>query len=299
MLRISTLELFHVVLFGILVFPGTLHAQDPAISSLIISARSQDEPLDLTAADLQIKEDGKAVQIQRVRKLGRLPIQYCVLFDVSGSSRGLFKAEKESATGLIQKIWRSNTDQGWLTLFSDVSASSKETADPSLIIEGINRAKSGAATALYDAISECAAGMGQRRQDSPLRVILLFSDGGDNASRVTRDEALQSAVLAGARIYGFSPNDPFTRFDSLASRGTNIMKALTASTGGELFSSWKVKKIDTAATAINEELGNMFGISYRGEPSAGKPLRRIEIHCSRTHTTIVAPMWVYPQSQDH
>src|ERR1700722_14813936 len=81
--------------------PGSIA---PAVS-LLISVRAKDGPVELTAADLEIKQDGRRVRIQQVRKLD-IPLRYCALFDTSGSEHDQFKRQQYTAIQLVEQVIR-------------------------------------------------------------------------------------------------------------------------------------------------------------------------------------------------
>src|SRR5580700_9539441 len=104
--------------------PQTSKPTSPAVSTLLVSARAKDGSADLTAADQEIKEDGKPVRIQQLRKLDQPPMRYCVLLDASNSERDQFKQQQQSAIRLLRQVVRPGTDRGWVSLFSVVSIES-------------------------------------------------------------------------------------------------------------------------------------------------------------------------------
>jgi Ca-activated chloride channel family protein len=274
------------LLCGIAAFPNPTTF---TISSLLISARSKDGPVELTAADLEIKEDGKPVHIQQVHKLDQLPVRYCVLLDVSNSERDQFKLQQETAIRLVREVVRPKTDRGWVNLFSVVSNQGEETDDPEAVATTIAAARAGGGTALYDAIEQSATRMNQGPADSRPRIMFLLSDGGDNQSHITHERATEMAAAVNVRIYAIGPDD------SHHAHGSAILKKIAEGTGGEFFPESRLSGVDKIALQINSDLRNVFAVAY--ETESEKPdnrLRKIEVKCSKKGTTILAPRWVYP-----
>jgi hypothetical protein len=210
---------------AILVLSGTLFSQntpsppvtstDPiasevgssSSSTLLISIRAKDRSVeDLATSDIEIKENGKQVPVQQVRKLNQVPLRYCVLFDTSNSERFKFKFQQDIAVELLRQVVHPGTDRGWLALFDLESRQSNETADPTSIVNAIAASKPAGPTALFDAVTVCASRMEVSPSEPEFRVVFLFSDGGDNQSRRNSDEAVEAALKGGTRIYAIDPN---------------------------------------------------------------------------------------------
>jgi len=71
------------------------------------------------AADIEMKLNGKPATIKGIRKLGRVPMRYCVLFDTSGSQRVKFEEQKNLAAQVLSHVVSADTDHGWLVLVVD------------------------------------------------------------------------------------------------------------------------------------------------------------------------------------
>lgn len=269
---------------------STSSSGNPASTrSLLISARAKDGPVaELTAADLEVKEEGKPVQIQQVRKVGRLPLRYCVLFDSSNSERDRFKLQQDTAVRLLQRVVRPGTDHGRLGLFADEYVESNETDNPASITDNIGSALPGGGTALYDAITTCARHFAEGPAASFLRVMFVFSDGVDNASRMSPVGTIDAALLARIRIYAIGQDN------ERDSKGTSFLKKLSETTGGRFFAPARPKGADKAAAELNYDLQNSFEVTYvSGSSTSDNRSRSIEVKCTRKGVTVFAPKRVY------
>ena len=83
-------------------------------------------------------------------------------------------------------------------------------------------------TALYDAISGGVDYLA--RGNAERKVLVLLSDGGDNASRTTMDEAVQKAQASNAVIYTIALIEPDSR-----DANPQLLKELALASGGEAF----------------------------------------------------------------
>src|ERR1039458_7857977 len=121
----------------------------------------------------------------------------------------------------------------------------------------------GGATALFDAVY--FACRDKLSKDQPRhkfrRAIVIVSDGDDNQSQVTRDQALEMAQKADVVIYAISTNVVRGETD-----GDKILKYLTAETGGQAFFPFKVEDLEQSFENIANELRHQYNVFYRPEP---------------------------------
>ena len=88
-------------------------------SGLIVIPELKDPTREVMAADIEMKLNGKPATIKGIRKLGRVPMRYCVLFDTSGSQRVKFEEQKNLAAQVLSHVVSADTDHGWLVLVVD------------------------------------------------------------------------------------------------------------------------------------------------------------------------------------
>jgi Ca-activated chloride channel homolog len=135
--------------------------------------------------------------------------------------------------------------------------------DPEKLANAIRGLRPGGGTALYEAIY--FACRDRLQQDQPRhkfrRAIILLSDGDDNQSRVTRDQALEMAQKADVVIYGISSN-----ISRIENDGDKVLKYLTSETGGQAFFPFKVQDLAQSFENIANELRRQYNIFYRPEP---------------------------------
>jgi len=121
----------------------------------------------------------------------------------------------------------------------------------------------GGGTALYDAVY--FACRDKLSQDQPRhkfrRAIVILSDGDDNQSRYTRDQALEMAQRADVVVYTISTNISRTDTD-----GDKVLKYFAEKTGGRAYFPFKVEDLAQSFENINNELTHQYIILYRPEP---------------------------------
>ncbi|HZT31131.1 MAG TPA: VWA domain-containing protein [Bryobacteraceae bacterium] len=219
---------------------------------------------DLGKNDFEVVEGKKPQVIQEFTAETDLPLRLAILIDTSNSIRERFRFEQEAAVEFLRSVLRPREDKAMVVSF-DTSAElvSDLIDDMSKLENGIRGLRPGGGTALYDAIF--FACRDKLQKDQPLhkfrRAIILVTDGDDNQSAVTRDQALEMAQKADVVIYGISTN--ITRVET---DGDKVLKYLTLETGGQAFFPFKVEDLEQSFENIANELRHQYNLFYRPDP---------------------------------
>lgn len=111
-------------------------------------------------------------------------------------------------------------------------------------------------TALYDGI---AGGLSRLEHAKHTRqVLIVISDGGDNASKVTRDAVIARLHESDATVYSVAIIDPLVRDGS----DPKLMQRLARSTGGAFYAPRKLDQIAEAFESIAKDIRNAYTIAY-------------------------------------
>jgi len=219
---------------------------------------------DLGKDDFEIVESKKPQSILEFTAESNLPLRLGILIDTSNSIRDRFKFQQEAAIEFINSVVRPEQDKAVVVSF-DTAAElvSDLTGNIEVLAKGIRELRPGGGTALYDAIF--FACRDKLMQDQPRhkfrRAMVILSDGDDNNSRYTREQALEMAQKADVVIYTISTN--ITR---IPTEGDKIMKYLAAETGGVAFFPFKVQDLAQSFENISNELRHQYNLAYRPEP---------------------------------
>ena len=93
------------------------------------------------------------------------------------------------------------------------------------------------------------------------RAMVILSDGEDNQSRWTRDQALEMAHKADVVIYTISTN--ITR---IPTDGDKVLRYFSEQTGGLAFFPFKAQDLAQSFENIANELRHQYNVLYRPEP---------------------------------
>ncbi len=218
---------------------------------------------DLTRDDFEVIENKKPQNILDFSGESNLPLRLAVLIDTSNSIRERFKFQQEAANNFIEAVMRPRLDLGIVVSF-DTSAElvADMTDDIGKLTASIRALRPGGGTALYDAIYFACK---EKLQDQPpekfRRAMVILSDGDDNQSRYTREQALEMAQKADVVIYSISTNNSGTEAD-----GDKILKYFAQQTGGQAFFPFQVADLAQSFENIANELRHQYIIVYRPEP---------------------------------
>jgi Ca-activated chloride channel family protein len=90
------------------------------------------------------------------------------------------------------------------------------------------------------------------------RAIILLSDGEDNLSHVTREEAIEMAERAEVIVYTISTNISGTK-----GSGDKVLERIAEATGGRSFFPFQMREMSDAFVSIQEELRSQYAIGYK------------------------------------
>jgi VWFA-related protein len=219
---------------------------------------------DLAKDNFEVFEHKKSQEIAEFSAETDLPLRIAVLIDTSNSIRERFRFEQEAASEFVKSVVKTNNDRGMLVSFDTEPALVTDlTDDTGVLDKGIKGLRPGGGTSLYDAIFFACQDRLQRDQPSTKyrRAVVLLSDGDDNNSRHTRDQALEMAQKADAVIYAISTN-----LSRVETDGDKVLKYLTAETGGRAFFPFKVEDLEVSFENLATELRHQYSLAYRPEP---------------------------------
>ena len=214
--------------------------------------------------DFVVYENRRPQVIQEFTSESDLPLRIAILIDTSNSIRERFRFEQEAAINFIQSVIRRGQDRAMLVSFdSSAELVADLIDDPDKIADSIRSLRPGGGTALYDALYYACRD--KLQLDKPRyrfrRAVIIVSDGEDNQSRVSRDQALEMAQKADAVIYCISTN--ITRIES---DGDKVLKYFAQETGGQAFFPFKAEDLAQSFENIANKLRHQYAIFYRPEP---------------------------------
>lgn len=218
---------------------------------------------DLKREDFSVLDDNHQVEkFASFSAQSNLPLRVGLLIDSSSSIHERFKFEQESAIEFLSQILRPKEDKAFVVSFDSTQTLEVPfTNRTELLADAVRRIKASGGTALYDAVYFSARDviLKQRENSVVRRAIILLSDGDDNVSHVTREEAVEMAQRAELTIYCISTNIS-GQYDKA---GDKTLARFSEATGGRTFHPFKAEDVANAFSDIQAELRSQYAISYR------------------------------------
>src|SRR6202140_4593315 len=158
--------------------------------------------IDLNKEDFEIFETKKPQSITEFTAETDLPLRLAILVDTSNSIRDRFKFQQEAATDFVNTVVRVHQDKAVVVSFDTAAELVADlTDDVEKLTSAIRGRLPGGGTPLCDAVF--FACRDKLMQDQPRhkfrRAMVILSDGEDNNSRYTRDQALEMAQKSRCR----------------------------------------------------------------------------------------------------
>jgi VWFA-related protein len=241
---------------------------------------------DLVKSDFEIFEAKKPQSSLEFTSESNLPLRIGILIDASNSIRDRFRFQQEAATDFVNAVIRQGEDKGMVVSFdSTAELVSDLTDNVEQLDKAIRNLRPGGGTALYDAIYFACKQklMGDEAEDKYRRAIVILTDGEDNDSRVSREQALEMAHKADVVVYTISTN-----ISRIPTDGDKILRYFAEETGGLAFFPFKSQDLAQSFENIANELRHQYVMVYRPEPLKADGLfHPVDIHVKGRKDLIV------------
>ncbi|MFL6291938.1 MAG: VWA domain-containing protein [Thermoanaerobaculia bacterium] len=207
--------------------------------------------------DFTVVEDGVRQEIARFEKVTNLPIHAAVALDVSASMADKIEQTRQAALRFIEQTIQPKDRAALITFNDRPNLAVKFTKDITTLAGGLAGLKPERATALYDSIIFSLFYFnGVKGQ----RAVLLLSDGKDEGSRFSFEDALDYARRAGVTIYSIGLGDEIDR---------KKLEKISEETGGRAFFAASAAGLDAIYHTIEEELRSKYLIAYQSTNTGG------------------------------
>jgi Ca-activated chloride channel homolog len=218
---------------------------------------------DLTANDFEIIENKKKQTILSFAAESDLPLRLAILVDTSNSIRDRFKFIQEAALDFINTAMRTQDKAIVVSFDTAAELVTDLTNDTGLLTAAVRGLRPGGGTALYDAIYFSCRDklMVDQPREKYRRAIIILTDGEDNLSRYTREQAIEMAHKADVVIYAISTN-----ISHSAIEGDKVLKRFAEETGGDSFYPFRAEQLSQSFENIANELRHQYNVLYRPDP---------------------------------
>ncbi len=229
---------------------------------------------DLKAHDFEVLDGGVPRTIADFRP-DLAGVSVALLFDVSGSMEVSSKLAnaREAATHVLSWLEPDRDEAAVFAFDTELRQVTPFTTGLHALPDALDAIRPFGATSLDDAIARTAERVGKR--EGRRRAVVVFTDGNDNASRMTPPEvsAIASAIDVPVYIFGIVPSIDNPSADTKAASAEQSALAgpvadLAAWTGGHVFVASTPAQRSVSARQIIDELRHQYLIAFE---ASGKP----------------------------
>ena len=205
----------------------------------------------LTARDFIVTDSGVEQKVDTVM-LDRLPLNVQVVLDASGSVSGeRLKHLIAAGNGLLTAL-RPGDRVGLLTFSHELRVHVAMTGDIAPVHAQLARIIGEGQTALRDAVQ---LGLTLSADDRTRSLMLVFTDGVDNASWLPEEAVLEDARRAGIVVH-------VVRARSQEDTLSTFVERLTDATGGRVWSASSERDLDQLFTTALDEMRGRYLLTF-------------------------------------
>jgi VWFA-related protein len=235
--------------------------------------------MNLTKPDFSVSEDGVPQTIISFQH-DDIPVSMGILVDNSGSMRDKRQAVNSAALDLVKAS--NKDDEAFIVNFSDEAYIDQDfTSDIGKLREGLSHIDSKGGTALYDAVVASADQLAKGAK-RPKQVLLVITDGEDNASVMSLEQTIQRIqALQGPVVYSIGLLFKDEGGGREARRAKRALQLLSSETGGVAFFPKSLDEVDEIAGEVARDIRSQYTIGYHSTKPAslgGYRIVKVEAH---------------------
>jgi VWFA-related protein len=191
-----------------------------------------------------------------------------VLFDTSDYMYRGFVFAQDAISDFIRSLEAADRI-AFYSYSRDLSRAARLTSDRLLVLRGVRATVAGDDAALYNCLLLTVK---DAAQFSGRKVVVVFSNGPDNASIIPPEDVAELAQTTGTAIYMIS-----TQQAQLDPISTAVFERMTAATGGKAYfaKNWKEEK--RAFASIKDDLAHLYSLSYYPQQNPNRGWRSITV----------------------
>ncbi len=216
----------------------------------------------LTGQNFRVFED-KVEQKISVFTRDDIPVTMGLVIDNSGSMRE--KRAQVNAAALTFVETSNPQDEAFVVNFNDeyyLDTNEDFTSDRQELNDALSRIDARGSTALYDAIIGSLDHLKKGHKDK--RVLLVITDGDDDASRSSFAETVKEAEQSNAAIYaiGVFSDDDRKNNKRMVRRSKKDLTTLAEATGGVAYFPDTLDQVQPVCVQVARDIRNQYTIGY-------------------------------------
>lgn len=231
---------------------------------------------DLTKDDFHVFEDGVPQAVASFQH-SDTPVSMGILVDNSGSMRTKRGAVNAAALDMVRAS--NPQDEAFIVNFSDEAFIDQDfTSDLNKLRDGLAHYDSKGGTALYDAAVASADELSKGSKRAK-QVILIITDGEDNASGLTLEQTIRRVQdLQGPIIYSIGLLFGDDGGGHEAKQAKRALQLLSQETGGIAYFPRSLNDVDAIANEVARDIRSQYTIGYHStKPAALGGYRQVKV----------------------
>jgi Ca-activated chloride channel family protein len=247
----------------------TLHRDvDEVILNVTVLDESNHLVDTLNKQDFAVTEDGVPQTLASFQHEDT-PVSMGMVVDNSGSM--LHKRAGVNAAALDLVKASNPRDETFIVNFSDEAFIDQDfTSDLNKLREGLGHIDSKGGTALYDAVVASADQLA-KFATKPKQVLLIITDGEDNASTLTLEQTIRRIQeLQGPTVYSIGLLFGDENSSRENRRAKRALQLLSAETGGVAYFPKSLNQVDEIAAEVARDIRNQYALGYHSTKPASQ-----------------------------
>jgi Ca-activated chloride channel family protein len=220
----------------------------------------------------RIFEDGVEQPLKIFRRED-VPVSMGIVVDNSGSMRDKRRKVEDAAMALVKAS--NPQDEIFIVNFNDEAYLDVDfTSDVKKLEDGVARIDSRGGTAMRDAIDLAMDHLKKGKRDK--KVLVVVTDGNDNASEISLERLIQRAQQKEVSVYTIGLLSEEERRE--ARRAKRALDAITEATGGMAYYPKDVEDVGKFTVDVAHEIRNQYTLAYTpSKPDLDGTFRQIKV----------------------
>jgi len=205
----------------------------------------------LTADDFELRDEGVRQRIELSATASNVHV--ILALDASGSVAGDELNHLKRATRALTGALQPGDSASFVSFSRPIRLFALNATDPAVVDRALDSVEAGGRTGLLDALY---ASIALSAVDAPRSLLLLFSDGGENASWLAQDSVLESLKRETVVVYPIAPPR------DAPSAGDRLLGQIAETSGGQLLHAGADNKLPSVFVSILNEFRARYLLTY-------------------------------------
>ena len=243
----------------------------------------------LPESRFRVVEEGRPQRVERFAEVRDLPLHVALLVDTSHSMTSRIDKVREAALGFLRQIVTPRDQVSLITFDNTPRVRVPFTGDFAFLANGLEGVRPSGSTALHDSL---AFALEQFEGIAGQRVLVLLSDGVDEASSATAEEVMELARRSATTVYAIGLEDTSPQAPEI---DRALLTRLAEETGGRAFFTGRPESLSSAYAEIEREVRSRYLLSYYSSQAADRTsFRLVNVEVSAPHLSARTIRGYYP-----